>query len=125
MKSETHKLPKGHSYVLKPSWLQSALVGSGITIDTHLIRQPSKRFFDASFWPSSHIPYDRLYVRAGTVPLTQAALAREFMQNAVLPELVGWLGSLIRLDSRSPLRLQSQMLEARFDGTRGEVFKWN
>ncbi|WP_342240996.1 hypothetical protein [Inquilinus sp. OTU3971] len=41
MISEIAKLPKGKSYVLKPSALASALQGAGVTVDTHLVRAPS------------------------------------------------------------------------------------
>ena len=73
MKSETEKLPKGHSYPLKPLMLEAALASAGIDIDVHLRRSPGD-LFDAHFWPPNpNVPKERLYVRAGSVPVDRAA----------------------------------------------------
>jgi len=88
MRSETAKLPKGHSYPLKPTTLEAALARAGISIDLHLIRSPGG-LFDAHFWPPNHnLPHERLYVRAGSVPTDRAADARHRMETVVIPSLV-------------------------------------
>jgi hypothetical protein len=110
MKSETGKLPKGQSYVLKPSDLSSALEASGITIDTHLVREPSKIFIDANFWPPQNLPYDRLYVRAGTVPKEQAERASLFVAQQGLPALINWISDIMSRDPGSPVRRENQFL---------------
>lgn len=110
MKSETAKLPKGQSYLLKPSALEAALAVACIEIDTHLIRSPGD-LFDAHFWPpNQNMTYERLYVRAGSVPYEQAADARLRVENEVLPALVRWIADIIASDTRSPVRREQQYL---------------
>ena len=113
MKSETAKLPKGHSYPLKPSVLEKVLQDAEVDIDTHLIRSPGD-CFDATFWPpNENVPYERLYIRIGTVSSEQAAIARLRMEEAVLPALVGWIGEILSLDARSPIRREQQSMSIR------------
>ena len=79
MKSETAKLPKSQGCPLRPSTLEDALKRVGISIDVHLRCQPGA-LFDAHFWPPSpHVPYERLYIHVGSVPIEQVgAVRREF-----------------------------------------------
>jgi len=108
MKSETAKLPKGQSYPLRPSVLEAALSGAGVGIDTHLIRSPG-RLFDAHFWPpNENLPYERLYVRAGSVPAEEATNARKRMEEVAVPALVAWIAKISSLDSKSPVRREKQ-----------------
>jgi len=110
MKSETKKLPQGHSYPLKPSVLATALERAGITIDAHLIRSPGN-LFDAFFWPAnSNVPYERLYVRAGSVSGERAADARRRVEEECVPHLVHWIAAILATDPKSPIRREEQML---------------
>lgn len=111
MRSETEKLQKGYSYPLKPSALEAALSGAGIGIDVHLIRSPGE-LFDAHFWPpNENVSYERLYVRAGSVPSERAAEARLRAETVMLPELVRWIANIIAQDTRSPIRREQQALD--------------
>ena len=111
MKSETAKLPKGQSYPLRPSALEDALAKAGITIDTHLIRSPGVLFY-AHFWPpNDNVPHERLYVRAGSVPLAGAAEARRRVEDVVIPTLVGWIADILERDRNSPVRREQQALD--------------
>jgi hypothetical protein len=110
MKSETAKLPKGQSYPLKPSRLAAALVDAGIGIDVYLVRSPGG-LFDAYFWPSNHnVPYERLYIRMGSVSAERAALARSRMEEVLLPGLIRWISGILAADVKSPTRRKEQML---------------
>ena len=110
MKSETAKLPKGQSYPLKPSILEAALVTARIDLDTYLIRSPGK-LFDAHFWPpNANVPYERLYVRAGSVPTEQAAVEGDRIEREALPALIEWIGNILAQDPRSPIRREEQCL---------------
>ncbi|WP_293697771.1 MULTISPECIES: hypothetical protein [unclassified Sphingopyxis] len=110
MKSETGKLPKGHSYPLKPSFLDEALTSAGIVIETHLTRNAGN-LFDAHFWPANqNVPYERLYVRAGSVPIEEAANARHRVENHAVPMLVKWVGDILAMDQESPVRREKQYL---------------
>lgn len=111
MHSETAKLPKGHSYLLKPSTLEAALEGAGINIDVHLIRSPGD-LFDAHFWPpNENVSYERLYVRAGSVPAEQAAEARHQAETVMIPDLVRWIAGILAQDGNSPIRREQQVLD--------------
>ena len=113
MKSETAKLPKGQSYLLKPSALETALAAARIEIDTHLIRSPGD-LFDANFLPpNQNVGYERLYIRAGSVPFERAATDRLWVDQVVIPGLIAWIGSILALDARSPIRRESQYLYLR------------
>jgi hypothetical protein len=114
MISETAKLPRGQSYVLKPSALASALQAAGVTIDTQLVRAPSRICIDANFWPPRNLPYDRLYVTSGTVPREQAAGARLFVEQRALPDLVAWIADIMSRDPASPVRRELQMMRILF-----------
>ncbi len=114
MRSETAKLPKGHSYPLRPSILEAAFETARVGIDTHLVRSPSK-MFDAHFWPPSpDIPYERLYVRIGSVPSEQAQAARDRIERAAVPALVAWIGNILAQDPRSPVRREKQYLSLKW-----------
>jgi len=92
MRSETEKLPKGQRYTLKPTALEGALSAAGIDIDTHLIRAPGKLSY-AYFWPPNpNVPYERLYIRTGSVSAAEVAEARQRMEAVTLPALVKWIG---------------------------------
>lgn len=113
MRSETGKLPKGQSYPLKPSRLEAALADAGICIDTDLARRPG-RLFDALFWPPSpNVPYERLYIRIGSVPSEQAAEARSRMEEVILPRLIEWIANILAQDVRSPVRRKEQWIGLR------------
>ena len=111
MLSETRKLPKGQSYPLKPTMLEAALAIANVQIDLHLIRAPGD-LFDAHFWPpNANVPYERLYVRAGSVSKEQAAEARHRMETVVIPRLIEWLADIMAQDLRSPTRGVEQAID--------------
>ena len=110
MKSETAKLPKGQSYPLRPSTLEAALVSASVEVDTHLIRSPGN-LFDAHFWPpNENVPYERLYVRAGSVLAVEAADARAWIETVAIPALIEWISGILSQDPASPLRREKQVL---------------
>ena len=110
MKSETAKLPKGQSYPLKPTALDAALLEADIKLDAYLIRSPGN-LFDAHFWPPNYnVPYERLYVRAGSVPSTDAAEARHKIETVTLPALIKWISGILAQDRKSPIRREQQVI---------------
>lgn len=110
MKSATAKLPKGQSYPLKPSRLEAALAEANVSIDVYLTRTPG-RFFNAHFWPPSpDIPYERLYVQAGSVPSEEAASARAEVEARGIPALIEWIAAIVALDPLSPSRRERSEL---------------
>lgn len=111
MQSETAKLPKGHSYPLKPTVLEASLASANISIEVHLIRQPGG-LFDAHFWPANaNVPHERLYVRAGSVPKERAAEARHRMETVVVPSFVKWIADILAQDRNSPARREQQVID--------------
>ncbi|CAA2144942.1 hypothetical protein [Methylobacterium bullatum] len=110
MMSETAKLPRGQSYPLKPSILEAALTTARLDLDTHLIRSPGE-MFDAHFWPPSpNVPYERLYIRVGSVPAEEAQAARDRIEREALPALIEWIGNILAQDPRSPIRREKRYL---------------
>lgn len=111
MKSNTAKLPKGQSYPLKPSKLEDALASAGLSIDVYLTRTPG-RSFNAFFWPPSpNVPYERIYIQAGSVPIEEALDARIEVEAEALPNLVKWISGIVALDAKSPVRRERQELQ--------------
>jgi hypothetical protein len=113
MRSETAKSPKRQGYPLRPSTLGDALKHAGVSIDVHLIRQPGT-IFDAHFWPPNpDVPYERLYIRVGSVPVEQLGAIRREFEAKTIPVLVKWIASILAQDSKSPIRREKQMLYLR------------
>lgn len=111
MDSSTAKLPKGERYPLKPTVLESALFAAGIDIAASLDRSPGA-LFDAHFWPpNDNVPHERLYVRAGSVPATEADEARQRIEAVTLPTLVRWIGEILAQDRNSPIRREKQSID--------------
>lgn len=108
MKSATAKLPKGQSYPLRPSKLEGGLAAASLSIDVYLTRT-SGRFFYAHFWPRSpNIPYERIYVQAGSVLSDEASGARAEIESTALPALVRWICGIMAFDEKSPARREPQ-----------------
>jgi hypothetical protein len=111
MKSETGKRGHREGYALKPSVLSAALEAAALSIDTHLVRGSGDIFLDAHFWPSRPgIPYERLYVRAGTVPVERVTGARVYVESEAIPQLVAWIAAIVASDSKSPVRHEEQYI---------------
>jgi hypothetical protein len=103
------KLPKGMSYPLKSSVLAEALSVAGIAVDTQLLFSPNHQFFEAFFWPpNANVPYERLYLRTGTVQGADGHAAREHISKVVIPEFIKWAQSILSLPANSPSRRSEQ-----------------
>jgi hypothetical protein len=103
-------LPKGQSYVLKPSVLSAALAKGGVAIDTHLIRNRGT-LFTIDFWPPSpDVPYERLYICAGSVPQSRARAARSYVEAEAVPRIVAWIADILSRDVDSPARREKQVM---------------
>lgn len=112
---EKDKISKRKSYVLRSSFLEEAIQNAGIGLDIHLKHSDGKRFFDAYFWPrGANASYERLYIVAGAVSSDQAKVARTFVEEAVVPELVLWITDILALPSDSPIRRQEQAFHRDF-----------
>jgi hypothetical protein len=87
----------------------SALQRGGITLSTHLIHGGSHAFFDAFFWPvRRNVPYERLYVRVGTVPSMRKQFARQYLEGTVVPQFIAWVQGIVSLPPNSPVRREQQ-----------------
>ena len=105
---EKDKLSKGLAYPLRSSQLVQALAEAEISWDSHLIFSRTQPFFDLLYWPpQSNIPYERLYIRVGAVSASQAWVAREWMQNTVIPEAINWVLIRVSASPQSELRRAS------------------
>ena len=109
MRIQKAKLPRGMSHPLRSSFLADALQKNGITLHTDLNHNPSGAFLDAYFWPPKpYAPQERLYVRAAAVPAAQASVARQHMEDIVIPELIVWILDIISRAPNSPVRREEQ-----------------
>jgi len=110
--SQTGKIPRGYGYVLKPSSLANALRAAGFEIDVHLRRNHGTPLFNADFWPPNpNVPYERLYITAGTMPAHSLPEIRERVEREAIPYLVSWISDILTCDSKSPIRRQSQAID--------------
>jgi len=114
---EKDKLPKGTSFILKSGVLVDALTAAGISVETSLQHVNSVIFFEALFWPPRpNVQHERFYIRAGSVPASEARPAREFMESIVLPEFVRWAQGILALPHDSPVRCSEQVFAREFLG---------
>lgn len=97
------KLPKAYSYVLRSSQLNDLLISDGFTIHTDLVYwlpQIIGSIFEVHYWlPNIHVPYPRLYVRAGALTKGDIQKARILMSSEVLPKFSIWLGDIQKQDN--------------------------
>jgi len=121
--SESRRLPSGYGFVLRPSVLSAALESSSIEIDASFIRSHSSILLDARFWPPTpNVPYERLYIRSGTVTSREVAEFRRRAEVESLPRFINWISGILAADIRSPLRRNEQYFrlpERRSEGIRG------
>lgn len=110
--SETGKIPVGYGYVLKPSIVSDALQASGVDINAHLVRCHGGGMFHAHFWPSNpNVPYERLYMTAGTAIGKDLSNVRRRVEFEALPTLVRWVSEILAMDPRSPIRREQQSIQ--------------
>jgi hypothetical protein len=118
MHIQKDKRPRGMSYPLRSSFLAEALQKNGITLDVQLIHNLSGIFFDVHFWPPTpNVPYERLYVRTAAVPVTQARVARQYIEGTVVLELIAWVTDIISRPPNSPIRRERQYFRAELPGS--------
>jgi hypothetical protein len=95
------KLPKGKSFVLKTSQLDTALSEAGIDCHIDLVYwlpQSGGSILEAQYWlPNENIAYPRFYVRAGVVASELRLRASQALLEEVLPKFIGCGRSLIFL----------------------------
>lgn len=117
MISEREKLPRSLSYPVKTSTVRDALSAAGVDIESHLTFGRRQIFLDAHFWPpNANVPYERLSIRVGAVPASEARAARTFMAEQALPALLAWVQNLVSLPARSPRRQAEQYFRQEWDG---------
>lgn len=110
MHIEKCRLPKGRSFVLPSSALSSALEAAGIHVETSLHHLDGSQLLEAWFWPPRPgVPCERFYLRAGTVPSTQARAARLHVETSVIPQFIAWATSILALPANSPIRRSEQV----------------
>lgn len=104
--SSKPKIPKGISYVLKTSMLESALEENGLDFHVKLqfrIHQWGNLIFQSFFTLPKDIIEKRVFIYAGVVPNNQRKEALELMKTKVLPSYVSWLKEFDNLPTESPI----------------------
>ena len=110
-------LPRGHSYALKPSTLESALHAAGVTTHRWLDQlrgrmtqgRETLHIFDAEFWPPHPgRPYEALAMRSWAIPSEHRPEARAYIERVMLPEFISWICGIEALPTDSPTRRKEQ-----------------
>ncbi len=93
------------SFPLKSSRLEEALREGGIAIDAHLIQGGGACLFECFFWPPRPgIDYERLYIRTSPVESDRARVARDMVEEHIIPAFIEWVKALLKLSPNSPTR---------------------
>lgn len=121
LRSETHPVGKGRCHVLGMQALASALRTAGVDpegkVDILLIRDASRMFFAADYWPPvAPAAIGRFHVVGGDVASVDAAQARAMMATEVLPRFAAWAQALLRLPAHAPPRTRNQQFHCAEDG---------
>lgn len=113
------KVRKGFAYVLKTSQLAQALSDAKIDCHVDLIYWTPTRgesILDVNYWlPHANVPYPRVYLRAGVVPLPLYPSASKALADTALPEFTRWLRNLVNLpETASELLFGERYFNARY-----------
>ncbi|MFO0881683.1 MAG: hypothetical protein U0840_30665 [Gemmataceae bacterium] len=112
------RLPKGRSYVLKTTQLADALAASGIDWRVDLVYWSPRAggsILEGHYWPpSENVPYQRVYVRAGSVPSSLRPAAAEALRESALPQFIHWVEGLLALPDGSPALAAQAYFNATF-----------
>ncbi len=121
------KLPRGYSYVLKSSELDRFLSENDIKLHTTLNYYWYKEqghVLDAYYWfPNENVPYERLYIRSGTVRQNDAPKARAEMSQTVLPRFIKWIQSIWSLPENSTLLSREPTFDAVYKDGKIEILE--
>lgn len=109
---ENRKIPKGLSYPLRASLLETTLSSLSIAPETHLIQGGGSKLFECLFWPPNpNVAGERLYIRTSAVPNSRISEARTLIESSVIPEFIAWLLGILKLAPDSTLRRVEQYFE--------------
>lgn len=102
-------IPKNASFILRSSILERMIQDAGISVQVDLHQMHSAILFEAFFWsPRPGVPQERFFVRAGTVPASQAQDFRFQLESRVLPEFIPWACGILALPLNSTVRRSDQ-----------------
>ena len=117
MKSRTEKLPKGRSYPLKPSLLESAVADGGLELPVELTRWDYKRnqTLEATFQPEASKWFEVGFrVTCGAAPSDRMAKIRAALESDGVPKFIRWAKEIGALDVKSPRRRERQYFKWEF-----------
>jgi len=102
-----NKIPKQYSYVLKTKQLEEILLINNINIHIYLdycfnINSIGYIFWAYSFWlPNKNYSNYRISIRAGAVSKENIFIAREKMEENILPEFKNWIMNILSMPKDS------------------------
>ena len=122
------KIPKQYSFVLKTKQLEELIISNDIKIHIDLIYNYSSQsigsIFEAFYWlPNNNIPYNRLYIRAGALAKEYISIAREKMNEIILPEFKIWIMNILSLPNNSTYLFEEPYFHAIFQNNKIEIRK--
>lgn len=110
------KIPKGRSYALKTSLLETVVAEYNIQTRIHLEYHNNPHplhFFRAEYWlPNKNVEYDRFYITVGTVANSERKNAQEFLVSQILPLFGLWARSILDLPDNSSKLHKAPWFEA-------------
>lgn len=129
MKSSKDKLSRGQSYPVQSARLAEALAAANLPIAAFLHQRNWSGWThgqvlvahflpDGATWsPASYRPFgdpnfdepgERLIITSRAVPSSQAAAARAYVHDEVVPALTSWIAGIMALSPQSPIRREMQ-----------------
>lgn len=113
------KLPTGRCYPLKSSVLAEALTRADVKTEVTLFHHSGafwneRPLFSATFYPPGQMvdnEEELLWVGCRAVPASVCSIAREHIEEEVIPSLIAWIEDIERLPLNSPVRREKQEFE--------------
>ena len=110
------KIPKDRCFALKTNQLNDILDKNNIAIHTDLIyflgKSPGAILYAYYWLPNNYIPYNRLYIQSGTVYKEDIQIAKNVINDTVLPEFENWLKHVFSLPDNSTVFNETPTFDA-------------
>ena len=102
MDIKKHKLPKGFTYPLKSSLVESTLKKVGIELPVTLYYESDAELLVATYYfPRTWEDYEKIVLFSGSVSSRNSEEARQHLENNVLPEFTSWISGFHNLPENS------------------------
>lgn len=119
VKIHKDKLSKGRCYPLRSSVLEAAIKRAGVKSAVTLFHHngafwDQRPLFQATFYPPGQMvdnEEELLWVACRTVSANACELARDYVEQEIIPSLIAWVLRIEALPVDSPIRREKQEFE--------------